>query len=89
MQTRKIKVQAQHTPGTLYPPRTAATTPKLTLTGQWLQAAGFEPGTETEIDVNDGVLVIRAVKAPTARPASTGATWSEAEVRERVTFYNH
>lgn len=33
--------------------------PQLRLRGRWLKEAGFAPGTETEIEVRDGELVIK------------------------------
>ena len=63
MQTRKVKVQAQHRPGTMYPPRRPRRTAKLTLAGQWLEAAGFPPGVTAHIEITADGLFVRPTPA--------------------------
>ena len=56
MQSRKIKVERRHRPRVYG----YAATAKLMLSGHWLQAAGFAPGTIAAIEVQAGRLIITA-----------------------------
>ena len=93
---RKVKVQEVYTPGTQIPPRPARRAPKLTLAGLWLALAGFTAGTTTEIEVNDGLLVVRRAGAPAVEETPTRTGWENepvtgdwADVREELTIYRH
>ena len=54
MQSRKIKVERRHRPRVYG----YAATAKLMLSGHWLQAAGFPPGSIATVEVQAGRLVI-------------------------------
>jgi len=55
--TRKMKLQANYVARNNYQ-RTFAIRPKLTLSGKWMEEAGFLPSTLINIEVQFGKLVI-------------------------------
>ena len=62
MNVRKVKVQRTHTPRSFFPPRrNARTTAKLTISGRWLEQAGFTAGTHAHIELTPQGLLIRPV----------------------------
>jgi hypothetical protein len=55
--TRVIKLQANYVPKNDYR-KTFAIRPKLTLSGKWMEEAGFLPSTLINVEVQFGKLVI-------------------------------
>jgi len=55
--TRIIKLQANYVPKNDFK-RTFAIRPKLTLSGKWMEEAGFLPSTLINVEVQFGKLVI-------------------------------
>jgi len=55
--TRTLKLQANYVPRNDFR-KTFAIRPKVTLTGKWLEEAGFLPSTLINIEVENGRLVI-------------------------------
>ncbi|MFD2787371.1 SymE family type I addiction module toxin [Hymenobacter rubripertinctus] len=51
---RKIKIETRHRPRRWG----FVSTAKLLLSGHWLQAAGFQPGTVAQVEVQTGRLII-------------------------------
>ena len=60
MTTRIIKLQPQYRQGKY--DRTPKKVPKLTLCGNWLQEAGFQPSKMIKVAVENGRLVITAIE---------------------------
>jgi len=55
--TRTMKLQANYVPRNDYK-RTFAIRPKLTLSGKWMEEAGFMPSTLINVEVQYGKLII-------------------------------
>jgi hypothetical protein len=55
--TRVIKLQANYVPRNDFR-KTFVIRPKLTLSGKWLEEAGFSPSTLINVEVQNGKLVI-------------------------------
>ena len=55
--TRVIKLQANYVPKNDFK-RTFAIRPKLTLSGKWMEEAGFMPSTLINVEVYNGRMVI-------------------------------
>ena len=56
--TRIIKLQPNYVPGSSNNGTGFTVRPKLTLTGKWLEEAGFLPSTLISVEVENGRLII-------------------------------